>query len=309
MSDPANERRAAATGRPLALIIANCQGPPLRQFLARLLDFDVVAAPPVHLLRGWDQGSLQYLIDRADVVIAQDLHAKRYEQWRLSSEQLRERRPDAQTLLFPVAHWAGHTPELEYLRTENGRKIDHNGLVYMDRYVVECARNGVSTGACAEMITSRVWTTDAVRRKAAESMLRLKEREKRLDITISDLIEEHASSQRLFHTFNHPSNFLLSELAQRIARKLGSDATVGTTGREFLDTVSYPLRPEVQDAFGLSADRDTYLFAGQDYDVKSFVEACYAAVREAAPSAQSSSKPEDSIVEDLEPRAQEVLAG
>lgn len=64
-------------------------------------------------------------------------------------------------------------------------------------------------------------SSEDVLKQLAFSLSELKKREKHTDIKISDFIEENYTKHRLFHTQNHPSNYLLKELCKRVLARLG----------------------------------------------------------------------------------------
>jgi hypothetical protein len=81
----------------------------------------------------------------------------------------------------------------------------------------------------------------------AKSLIDLKEREIDCDVIVSDICEARWQDTRLFHTFNHPSNYLLTSIVERIAQT--ASLPFGNPGQrdEYLDPIIVPSSIDTKD--------------------------------------------------------------
>lgn len=116
----------------------------------------------------------------------------------------------------------------------------------------------------------------------------LREKEKETSVKMADFIASHFRSVRLFHSVNHPTNFLLFELANRIALLFpgnqllqfpsSSSSSLGTeikeSKEELLDTwTGSIIYPSVRDALQLQFDTSTIRFkADQIVSLEEWIE-------------------------------------
>jgi hypothetical protein len=95
------------------------------------------------------------------------------------------------------------------------------------------------------------------------SFAELERREEDVDVRISDFLRVEATARRCFYTPNHPSNFVMAELAARLAAKAGVafDKAAAAKIKYRLDHIYIPAFPGVVDRFGLPFDLSP-LFSG-----------------------------------------------
>ena len=110
-------------------------------------------------------------------------------------------------------------------------------------------------------------------RNVMRTMEELKSREKKVfeedfpvDITISDFIEKHYRELYLFHTYNHPTNLLLIELAKKLCTKLNIEFVSPNLSRELLGLDSLPPCPSVYYHLKMSFPYPKIIIGGFEYE-------------------------------------------
>jgi hypothetical protein len=90
-----------------------------------------------------------------------------------------------------------------------------------------CWKRGDSREECLERLRSADPDyAPIVEATAKQSLDELRGREKFVDVRISDIISEEWRKRSLFLTFNHPTLFLLTQMASRLLAKIGIEATL-----------------------------------------------------------------------------------
>jgi hypothetical protein len=277
---------AAGTGngRPIGVIMGNCQAESLRVALG---DEDVrfLRVPPVHELEADDMPLLARILARIDVFVMQPIRDD-YRGLPLGSEQMRALLPAAaRVTTVPVIRFAGLYPFQAIIRPPSDTSLVPPLVPYHDlRLVAEAARragladpsagsvegdrsHGVTTGDSGGVNNDRrSVTASQIRAIADESIRQLRSREKAHDtVVVSDLFLQPDFS--LMRTINHPGNTVWTALAERVRARLGlADVSVPLT-RELLNNIHAPRDQAVIDAWGLDAEaRPTWTVDGLDID-------------------------------------------
>ena len=194
------------------LVTGNCQARPLTSYFEKSGYFECLPPIILHLARDQDRDLHLQKLEEADVILAQktaDNFALNY----LRSGHLKTSHDDV--VIWPNIFYSGQQPFLRYMtHVTKGRLFGpldalHDLRIYMrwrhDR--------GLST---APMIVPNY--TEKVSEMSLQSLV---EREAGCDVIISDIIRDSRNSERLFFTFNHPTNLVLWRLARRIVDILG----------------------------------------------------------------------------------------
>lgn len=105
----------------------------------------------------------------------------------------------------------------------------------------------VKEGAIADQSTA--FDSVYVDRVRERSLAELQRREASCDVTITDVLGAHVDDRRLFFTFNHPTAFVLAEVAKRLLKVAGYyEAQVDEPANEPLGRYVVPsLWPEKPD--------------------------------------------------------------
>jgi hypothetical protein len=266
-------------GRPIGVIMGNCQAESLRVALG---DEDVrfLRVPPVHELEADDMPVLARILARTDVFVTQPIRDD-YRGLPLGSEQMRALLPaGAKTTTVPVIRFAGLYPFQAIIRPPSDTSLVPPVVPYHDlRLVAEAARRAGLVDPSAVTVEDRSGhgvttgdrgggsvTASQIRAIADESIRQLRSREKAHDtVVVSDLFLQPDFS--FMRTINHPGNAVWTALAARVREGLGlADARVALT-RELLNNIHAPRDQAVIDAWGLDAEaRPTWTVAGLDID-------------------------------------------
>jgi len=202
------------------LVIGNCQARPLGNLIAKYTNHDVLEPVILHLSKESEAQEHQDRIAQADLVLAQAT-ATEFKPTHLRSDLLRQ--TDARrVVVWPNVFFVGQHPYLRYLtHGQFGRVLGPMEATHDMRLVNAWfqSRKGVAFNPhLAEAgYEQRVYDT---------SIRELRGREAHCDVIISDLIETHFETQRLFFTFNHPSLWLLTRLAERVLATVGEGQAI-----------------------------------------------------------------------------------
>jgi hypothetical protein len=251
----------SADGRPIGVIMGNCQAESLRVALG---DEDVrfLRVPPVHELEADDMPLLARILARTDVFITQPIRDD-YRGLPLGSEQMRALLPaGAKTTTVPVIRFAGLYPFQAIIRPPSDTSLVPPLVPYHDlRLVAEAARRAGLVALSAGSVTA-----PQIHAIADESIRQLRSREKAHDtVVVSDLFLRPDFS--LMRTINHPGNTVWTALAERVRARLGLADDSVTLTRELLNSIHAPRDQAVIDAWGLDAEaRPTWTVGGLDID-------------------------------------------
>lgn len=103
------------------------------------------------------------------------------------------------------------------------KDVQQSGLCpFGDKYIDNMLIQGLGKKEILEKVTKADFIpSEEIRNLAQKSLTELKEREKDVDVIISDYIIENYDKRQLFYSFNHPINTVLIEYAKRIFSFLG----------------------------------------------------------------------------------------
>ncbi len=213
------------------LVIGNCQARPLGNLIAKYTNHDVTEPIILHLSKDAEAQEHQDRIAQADLVLAQAT-APGFRPGHLRSDLLKQTGSGSgagtgsgRVVVWPNVFFAGQHPYLRYLtHSQFGRVLGPMEATHDIRLldVWFQSRKGVtfnpalSEAGCEQ----RVYDT---------SLRELRAREQNCDVIISDLVETHFETQRLFFTFNHPSLWLLTRLAERILATVGETQVIDSS--------------------------------------------------------------------------------
>jgi len=204
-------------------ILANCQGRAIKTFfrnVERLNNmFDVFEIKPIHLLSSIDKNEIYEAIKNTDIFIYQPI-SERFGEYS-SNNLISHLRTEAIIISFPVIYFSGYNPESIYLKDENNKKV--NSFVdYHDINLLNAYHQKVDSVEFIHNIQKPDFYSDSICRSFInDSISELKRREQDIDITIHDIISDSMMGERLFYSMNHPSNFLLFIIFNKILKHLG----------------------------------------------------------------------------------------
>lgn len=237
-----------------AIVIGNCQARPLLTTLsmssafAERFEFEVY--PAVHVATPGDVKRLHESLADTSLLLAQFVSEGYRGRLGLGSATLRTKLgPFGTCVTWPSVFWAGYNPELFYLKDAVGASVNqqfdyHHQLVF----------SGYVAGHSVEQVAASFTSLERFSTAATDAEKGLKElttRELNLDVKVSEFIAERYRSERLFWTFNHPSNSVIRHVATQVLRHLGMPQDVPPAPNELLANSTYSILPSVRNSLQL----------------------------------------------------------
>lgn len=228
-------------------------------------EYIVLSIPSVQDIRGDElkNGFSDGFISQIDYLIYQNISEEnKFSPMLASSVILKGLRPDAKRVCIPDIYFKGYYPQV----THNSRnphfkdpKLQNGAFPYGDANIIAMV-DKMSPEEIAEKLNSDdFYSKDFVVKNAEDSINELKEREKKCDISISDVIEQNYQKQLLFYSQNHPNNFLVEILLKRIF------AFTNDNYEDFCPQKAYelsgrqlPIYPSVKKALNLQFEYDKF---------------------------------------------------
>jgi len=254
------------------LILANCQGPALAKILEKVVDgqgrslFNVLSIKPVYELTHEQQPQLENLCRQCDILLYQPHIKYRFTpEWR-SSDYWVSITSAKHVLSFPSLYFAGYNPELTYLRNAKNQHLNAGFVDYHDKRMVKLFLEGRTDEDIKRSFHRLQPVREDVESVLDETLaeLRKREQEQKLDIGVSDFVEQNFTRERLFYTYNHPANSVLYEVVRQLLNKLGcDDLIVPKVEKELLRYDYFPIAPAVRKYLGLQFTDD-----GEQYRVQ-----------------------------------------
>lgn len=157
----------------------------------------------------------------------------------VSSSYLKKMFPQ-KILTYPNIFWLGQTPRIRYLTDENLGRLLGPLDTYHDLYIFEELKKtrGMRPGK----------SLPSEEEARTKSLINLKEREMECDVIVSDICGARWEDTRLFHTFNHPTNYLLTSLVKRIAEIASLPFSDPGQKNEYLDQIVVPSSLHAKDS-------------------------------------------------------------
>ena len=180
-------------------VYGNCQVTPLRQILQSSTKFsqiyEYVYINPVHLISQNEEERLHENLRNLDLFIYQPVSATYGGNSRkLGTESLLTLLKDSsQAVSFPVAHFRGYNPEHIQLMRQDSHKdfLSDSFRNCHDLNILKAYHHGMSWRECVSYIQkSGIYTSELLETNLADSLSRLTERERKIDVKISDFIEK-----------------------------------------------------------------------------------------------------------------------
>ena len=254
-----------------AAILANCQG----QSIAHLLKkndvfakaFDLLPLNPIHLLKESDAPKIHELVSSLDLLIHQPI-GPHYGVFS-SDNIVKSMKPDSCSISFPVLFFSGYNPETVYMKNIAGKTIQEMG--YNDLNIMKLFLAGFSPQDIVDQIISEDFYSHAfILNNYEQSINSLKEREKDLDVKISQFINNFAKERRLFFSMNHPTNEVLQKVTAQILSLLSIPFVNLNLPKELLGKTRLFVYPSVRNILGLSWN-DSIMVDLKSYTLEDYV--------------------------------------
>jgi len=215
-------------------VIANCQARPVSMLTPHVApDAQTLEPIIVHLSKAKDEAAHLEQMKQADVIFAQ-LTQDNFQPAHLATKNLKERFGD-KVVVWPNIFYMGQQPYLRYFtHPQHGRLMGPLEALHDIRLYKSWAQTGRVDPAALDQSDP-----EFIAAARAASLTGLEAKEALCDVKISDFLTAHEDSTRLFYTFNHPSQFVLSEMIRRLLGRLDTPTTGAVP----------PDRPEPLDRF------------------------------------------------------------
>ncbi|AQA17035.1 hypothetical protein BST95_01210 [Halioglobus japonicus] len=268
-------------------IFANCQA----EALAILVDgiytprFEVIFRKPTFLWEDCDETAVNSALADADILLYQPHIAHTWlPSWKTSDYWTRTT-VATQIISFPSIYFSGYSPELTYVRKPDGSHLNNGLCDYHDKRIIYCYLMGLPEYETARLLGDFQLHRETVRRNIELSLeeLERRENEQNLSVRLKHYIAENCFHDRLFFTFNHPSNKILYEVVKQLLSKLGLEHTpIPSVPHELLGFDIFPLQNEVRDslqACSIRSEHD-YVIQGNPMSTLEIVQRYYQIYRD-----------------------------
>lgn len=262
--------------KKVAVIYGNCQTPILSRIL--LLshtfskDYIFVEIPAVHeyvsrMKTQWDTLIKDNAFwQQVDLFIYQNVsESNRFCNGLATGNILKKLNSSCKTVKIVNVYFSGYF--IQTTRNEHNfmKDVQQSGMFpFGDRYIDNMLIQGQGEKEILEKITKADFIpSEEIHNFAKKSLAELKEREKDVDVVISDYIMENYDKRQLFYSFNHPVNLVLIEYAKRILNFLGYpepdvDEAVVYLKADCLKGTDIPIYPSVLQALQIKEYEKSY---------------------------------------------------
>ncbi|WP_285164759.1 WcbI family polysaccharide biosynthesis putative acetyltransferase [Shewanella goraebulensis] len=231
-------------------VLGNCQAAPLADILMRQPSFaahyQYIKMPkPAYMLQQADYESVKNVLEQIDLFIHQDISnafGPRFNTSHLKTLM----KPGSETISFPSIYFTGYHPEICYLRHIDKKAnefSDYHDQNLIQRYIEQPETAYEKSNKAINDPT--YYSEQFINKNAADSLTELKRREEKLDIRLSDFIEQHWKEELLFFSMNHPSRTVLNELTRRVITKLSLEENAIIGKFQHLNESSLPIYASV----------------------------------------------------------------
>ncbi|QJU57623.1 hypothetical protein HL653_07315 [Sphingomonas sp. AP4-R1] len=234
---------------PVASIIGNCQAQALEAIFAIHSDWEIRRLPPVFELTDGDRAAIMDACSSSDVIFAQRIRDD-YPLEFVRTGELKSAFPNV--ISWPNIYFSGYFPDIEYIYLDDIGKLvgpldDYHPMMIYRSYI-----QGLGVEECLARYSLEHFS-DAYPDPIEQSLAELRAREGDTDLKISDFIDNNLSLRKLFYTVNHPSNYLLFEMAKRMAEAMGGAMEQRSLHPYSLSRVNIPIYTSVRVGYGLGS--------------------------------------------------------
>lgn len=225
-------------------VVGNCQARPLARILSDLCpSITVTTIAIVHLLKDSDESDYSTHFDEADFIVAQ-LVSSDYPCKFVQNDELKKKY-GCKVIAIVNLYYAGYHPDWCYVRLVDKSLLKGTYLEYQNLVVLSGWINNKSVSEVLQDLNDTYYMYENFGNAHEKSIKLLKDRECKVDVVISDFIEEKHLLDKLFHSYNHPCNATLIEYAIRILCNLLNVSQVDSSALKFktelLGKISLPI--------------------------------------------------------------------
>lgn len=262
-------------------IQANCQKSAIEYFFARIerlnTKYEFLPIKPVHLWTKDEKEVIISLVKEADIFMHQPVFEKNFGFY-ASENLINYLKAGTKIISFPNLYFKGYHPQALYLKTDEGKKIELP-FPYHDINIFNAWKNGISRDEIIDIFFDEKFYEDSYLENVLENSLReLEKREEYTIIKMSKTIREEMKGKKLFHIFNHPTDYLLSKLIDEILIHLGEKTLTEEEkllfNKEVLGVIRFPIYKSVQNFLQINVPLNL-IFKGKVIDIKEMVNLYY----------------------------------
>ena len=240
-------------------VVANCQARPIAFLLENAIpDVEIVTIAIVHLLKNGQENEYVCYFDDADYIVTQKI-AETYPCEFIRTINLRKRYSH-KIIEIPNLYFRGYNPELRYYRISGQGTLTGPLGDYHNEIVFDCWKQGYDLHKTLEVLNDESEWNRRFNLVAKQSIEQLSNRERDLDISVSDFIRDNVSEKRLFYTFNHPCLEMLLEVVKKLSillsRKFNSSFSIESI-QEPLNQFYTPLNKHAARFIDFKLDNDS----------------------------------------------------
>lgn len=209
------------------IVYGNCQITPIREYLMSSKSFNniytMMEVPPVHLCNREKGLEKQYmdLLSHCDLFIYQPV-SQVFSPYLSTDYILNELPHTCICISFPVSYFTGYYPQNFSGKIISYSEKESKKLLYADKNIIKLLNEGKSKEEIISILSDdNFYSFHDVKANLDATLQELRSREKILDITLDNFIEQNYKNINLFYTVNHPSYYVTRYLAMKILDKLG----------------------------------------------------------------------------------------
>jgi hypothetical protein len=241
------------------VVLGNCQAQMLESLMTHVSNNVMVRRlPPVFELAEQDRPTVVAALEEADHIFAQRVSNDYHLEW-ARPRYLREHFSD-KTLIWPNLYFDGYFPDAQYMYRPPYGKVQGPLDDYHLLRVFDAHKAGRTVASAVDSIIrgDPRLDSDAFQKSFEQLVLR----EKDVDVIISDFVQSEVAHRRSFYTPNHPFNFLLAEMARRLADRIDVLFSMERAAifPYSLDQIYLPSYPSIRQAYSIAFhEPETYL--------------------------------------------------
>ncbi len=268
---------ADAFGKKIAVIYGNCHMQGLCEYLQSNYFFIKYYYISFHYIGEYEYPSSVEL-EACDVLISQDIQKENGFHMPDADTLCRQLGKNARKVILPNLYGCNlffpqcQVPPDDQVRKHLGEdaidsaaydaireqrvRVTVESIGRRDKYIDECYRKGYSIDKIKEhILNSAVWNREEIRWNFSDQLQKLKERERKCDIVISDYIEKSYQQKQLFYEPFHPTETVIEEKGRRVLKLLGIPQDEERPMRRSMGAMEMPVYGCVKEALGLQFEQ------------------------------------------------------
>ena len=259
--------------RKLFFINGNCQTGLLQKYLIANKSFNsqyvCIDLPRICLVNSVVENLYEIALACADLCISQDVSINNRFSKKLSTQYIREHLQNGAVLIvIPKLHFQGYFPQFKSVQ-ENAVVLGRLPVfAYGDKYIDDLLKRGQCYRCIVKIVLDPDYLpAEYVNKFFDEQLAKYLAEEASCDVKMYDYIYNNCRKEVLWHSFNHPTNKVIKELAVRTLLKIGIDKKAADKftdidvldGSEGLRGQMQLIYPSVYKALGIAPDDKRYV--------------------------------------------------